>query len=122
MWNSANDRFFLRITAKIGFSSFLEFFLDDKSPLSGRIRNFAALKPELAKLRAQEMGTDIALPEELKFFRLLFRVEDRISRAKYLTSILSAAPFETFLLPRVTANAIIVMNAGDHKKVGYFAY
>jgi hypothetical protein len=123
VWNPASDRFFIKITAKIGFSSFFEFFLDRESPLSGRIYNFAALKPEFERLRAQEIGREIALPQELRPFRLLFRVEDRISRARHLASILSVAPFGVVLVPpQATVNAIIVMNTGDYKKVGYFAY
>jgi hypothetical protein len=73
VWNPASDRFFLKITAKIGFSSFFEFFLNDESPLSGRVQNFAALKPEFAQLRAQELGMEIPLPQELESFLLLFR-------------------------------------------------
>jgi hypothetical protein len=97
--------------------------LDDEPSLSGRIQNFAAPKPEFARLCAQETGTEITLAQELRSFRLLFGVEDLISRTRHLTSIFSVALFEMVLLPpRVMANALIVMNTGYYKKVGCFAY
>jgi hypothetical protein len=120
-----NDRFLLKIVAKVGFSSSVEFFLDDESPLISDIPDFESImKPQLVELRKLELGTEITLPQELiRRFRVLSRVEQRISRVKYLTSILSVAPVESIVRGiRIKADAIILMNAGDHKRMGYFAY
>ncbi|OHT13556.1 hypothetical protein TRFO_03302 [Tritrichomonas foetus] len=121
IWNVEKDFFMFKLVSQFGFSSLVQFYVDENSPIIEKHE----ITQELINLRHLE-ELQVAPLVNLRFnkCRFLFRHDTRFLRIKQLVEILVCPHFEYILLmnPR---NSLTILNTGIPNKskalLGYFA-
>ena len=124
-WTERETIFMLQVIATTGFTSFIEYFTGNGSPIAHSIRGFNLIRPDLLRLREQErMQLEIMYHPRLSDYRFLADIESCMRYVTLLTKWFKSISLER-VIRSMEGNVFALVEPGtmcNGVPFGYFAF